>query len=152
MKLLKNPWVSATVTAAGSLVYGSIFILTSAHLEFERILAHGETLGSNFWNGWSAFLRQGNLKWIGYIYLAAAACTVLVALLRKRRYDEYQADILTRSFAAAGAILLLLFPAALLLVLSDPNYAVEAVVLLVVGHWSLFLLTSLVYAIRWCRA
>ena len=151
MRRIKNPYVNAAVASSISLLYAVVFILTSGHLEFERILNRGQTLSSPFWNSWSALLQQGNLKYIGYIYIAISICMIGLSLLRKRCYDEYQASVLTTSFMAAGLILLVLFPAALLMVMSDPNYAVETLLFLIVAHWSVFLLVDLIYAARWCR-
>ena len=151
MKRIRNPYFNAAVISAISFLYGAVFILTSGHLEFERILDHGQTLSGAFWNGWSVFLRQGNLKYVGGGFIVAAICIVIVSFIRKKDYDEYQAGILTMSFMVTGLVLLLLFPIALLLVLSDPNYAVEAVLFLIVLHWSIFLLTSLIHAVKWCR-
>ncbi len=151
MRLIRNPYINAIVVSAISLMYAIIFILTSNHLEFERMLNHGQTLNSVFWNGWSAFLRQGNLKYVGYIYIAIIIFIIILSVLRKKSYDEYQVGILTTSFVATGFLLLLLFPVALLLVLSDPNYAIEAVLLLIVAHWSVFLIADLVYVVKWIK-
>lgn len=151
MRLIRNPYINAIVVSAISLIYAIIFILTSNHLEFERMLNHGQTLNSVFWNGWSAFLRQGNLKYVGYIYIAIIIFIIILSVLRKKSYDEYQVGILTTSFVATGFLLLLLFPVALLLVLSDPNYAIEAVLLLIVAHWSVFLIADLVYVVKWIK-
>ena len=151
MKIIRNPYLNAAVTSVISLAYAAVFILTSGHLEFERILNHGHTLNSAFWNNWSMFLLHGNLGYIGYVYIAAAISVVMLSIIRKKNYDEYQAGILTTSFVAMGVILLLLFPAALLLVLSDPNYAVETLMFIIVAHWSVFLIANSIYAIKWCR-
>ena len=110
MKIIRNPYLNAAVTSVISLAYAAVFILTSGHLEFERILNHGHTLNSAFWNNWSMFLLHGNLKYIGYVYIAAAISVVMLSIIRKKNYDEYQAGILTTSFVAMGVILLLLFP------------------------------------------
>ena len=151
MRILKSPYGNAAVTSMISLVYAAIFILTSGHPEFERILTHGTTLNSSFWNVWSIFLRQGNLKYIGYLYLAVAACMIVLSLIRRRAYDEYQVNIFIKSLIAAGMLLLVLFPVVLLLILSDPNYAVETVSLLIVVHWSIFLAVNLLYTVKWSR-
>ena len=81
---------------------------------------------------------------------AAAIRILLLSFVRKKSYDEYQAGIIATSFIVTGVALLLLFPAALLLIVSDPGYAVEAVLFLVVVHWSVFLLASLIYSVKWC--
>ena len=151
MRIMKNPYINAAVTSVISLAYVTVFILTSGHIEFERILNHSQALNSAFWNNWSIFLLHGNLKYIGYVYIAAAISILILSIIRKKNYDEYQVGILTTSFAAMGVILLLLFPATLLLVLSDPNYAVEMLMFLIVVHWSVFLIANLIYAIKWCR-
>lgn len=151
MKIMRNPYVNSVVVSAISLIYAAIFILTNGHLEFERMLNHGQTLNSSFWNGWAAFLRQGNLMYIGYVYIAITVFIVILSVLRKRGYDEYQAGILTTGFVSAGLVLLLLFPVALILVLSDPNYAIETILFLIVAHWSAFLIADLAYAVRWIK-
>lgn len=151
MKVLKSPYINSAIVSIISFVYASIFILTNNHLEFQRILNHGLTLKSSVWNGWSEFLRQGNLKYIGYIYIAAVICIIILSIVRKGNYDEYQVSILTTSFAITGFALLLLFPVALVLVLSDANYAIETITFLIVAHWSIFLIADLTCTVRWFR-
>lgn len=151
MRMLKNPYINAAFTLAISLLYAAIFILTSGNPEFEGILNHSNTLSSTFWNNWSLFLRQGDLQYIGYIYIMLAVCITILSLLRKKDYDEYQAGILTTSFLSTGLILFFLFPIALLLLLSDPNYAVETILFLIVAHWSVFLMTNLIYVVKWWK-
>lgn len=151
MKFLRNPYIHASLISIISIFYAAVFIITSGHTEFYRILNHGQTLNSAFWNGWSSFLHQGCLKYVGYAYLTIVVCILLFSFLRKKSYDEYQVHILTKSFITTGVPLLLLFPVALLLVVSDPNYAVETLLFLVVIHWSVFLLVNLIYSVRWCR-
>ncbi len=151
MKLLKNPYINAAVIAIISLFYAAIFILTSGHIELERILSHSQTLNSAFWNNWSAFLQQGNLKYVGYTYIIIAISIIILSFIRRKSYDEYQVGILTTGFIATGIMLLFLFPIALLLVLSDQNYAIETLMFFVVAHWSVFLLVNLIYSIKWCE-
>lgn len=151
MKLMKNPYINAVVIAIISIFYAAVFIITSGHIEFHSILNHSQTLNSTFWNGWSAFLQQGNLKYVGYAYIVVAVCILVLSFVRKKNYDEYQVGILTTSIVATGIVLLLLFPITLLLVMSDPNYAVETLLFLVVAHWSVFLLVNLIYSAKWCK-
>lgn len=152
MKLMRHPYVNAAITASISLFYGAVFLVTSGHLEFERMLRHAQTVNHAFWNGWSAFVGQGCLKYVGCAYILAALCVVLLSVVRKRDYDEYQAGLLSMSFMVTGIVLLFLFPVALLLILSDRNYAMEVSLFLVVAHWSVFLAVNLVCAVKWCRA
>lgn len=149
MKLLRNPYINGAVIFAISLLYGAVLILTSGHVEFQRILDHGATLNSTFWNSWSEFLRAGNLKYIGYIYIVAALCVVVLSFARKKDYDEYQAGIFGKSLIITGIALLMLFPAAFLALLSDAGYSVEIITFLVVVHWSFFLTADLIYTAKW---
>ena len=150
MKLMKHPYVNAAITASISLLYGVIFFVTSGHLELERMLQHAPTLNHGFWNGWSAFIGRGCLKYIGCAYILAALCVVVLSFIRRADYDEYQAGILSVSFIITGILMVLLFPAALVLTLSDPNYAIETTLFLVVAHWSIFLAVNLAYTAKWC--
>ena len=154
MTLLKKPHIHAVAITLLSIFYATIFIITSGHIEFQNILNHGQTLNSAFWNSWARFLQQGNLKYMGYIYSAVAICILVLSFVRKKNYDEYQAGILATSFIITCIVLLLLFPIVLISVMSDPNYAVEAVetlLFLVVSHWSVFLLLNLFYFVKWCK-
>ena len=152
MKIMRNPKVNAAIILIITAFYSPVFILTSGHIEFERMLNHAGTLNNAFWNAWSTFLMQGNLKYIGYAYLVLAVAVVILSLIRKQNYDEYQIGILEKGFIVSGIVMVCLFPAALLLVLSDPYYAIEALTLLVVMHWSTVLIADLAYVIKWGKA
>ena len=151
MKILRKPQINAAVISFISVFYAFIFILITGHLEFKRILEHADTLNSPFWNKWSAFLKQGNIKYIGYVYIALTLAIVILSFIRKRDYDEYQTGILEKGIMVMGAALVLLFPMSFLLVLSDPRYSVETLVFLVVVHWSIVLIADLIYVIRWSK-
>lgn len=148
MRIFRKPQMNAVIVSAVSAFYAFVFILISGHLEFDRILNHGKTLNSAFWNGWSAFIKQGNLKYIGYAYLVLALAVVIVSLIQKRDYDEYQISILEKGIIAMGAAMVLLLPIVLVLVLSDPSYCVETLLFLVVAHWSTVLVVDLIYVIK----
>lgn len=152
MKILRKPQTNAVIISVISIFYALVFILTSRHLEFERILNHADTLNSAFWNEWSAFLKQGNMKYIGYAYIAIALAIVILSFIRKRDYDEYQTGILGKGVMVMGMTMVCLFPIALLLVLSDPLYSVETLMFLVVAHWSIALIADLIYVIQWVKS
>ena len=82
MKIMRNPKVNAAIILIITAFYSLVFILTSGHIEFERMLNHANTLNNAFWNAWSAFLMQGNLKYIGYAYLVLAVAIVILSLIR----------------------------------------------------------------------
>ena len=96
MKILRKPQINAVIVSFVSMFYAFVFILISGHLEFERILNHADTLNSAFWNGWSAFIKQGNIKYIGYAYIILALAVVIISFIKKRDYDEYQISILEK--------------------------------------------------------
>lgn len=151
MKLLRKPLINAAITSIVSIFYAFIFILTPGHMEFERILNHLDTLNSPFWNAWSAFLKQGNMKYVGYTYIVLAVIIVILSVIRKQDYDEYQIGILEKVFIAMGATMMIVFPIALILVLSDPLYSIETLMFLVVIHWSVVLIADLIYVIKWSK-
>lgn len=151
MRFLRTSVTNALMIAIMSVFYAAVFIVTSNHLEFNRLLDHGITLQSDVWNAWSVFLKQGYLKYIGYLYILIAMTIVIFSITRKRDYDEYQSDILEKGLVISGFLMFLLFPIALLLILSDPNYSVECLLFLVVVHWFIVLFADFVYVIKWGR-
>lgn len=152
MKMIRSPKFNVAIILIITAFYSLVFISTSGHVEFERMLNHSSTLNSAFWNTWSAFLVQGNMKYIGYAYIILAVVIVALSFARKQNYDEYQTSMLEKGFIAAGIAMVCLFPLALLLILSEPNYSIETIILLVVVHWSVALLADLVYVIKWSKA
>lgn len=152
MKMIRSPKINAAVILIITAFYSLVFILTSEHVEFEHILSHSSTINSAFWNKWSAFLVQGNMKYIGYVYIILTVVIIVLSFARKQNFDEYQTGILERGLITAGIAIACLFPLALLLILSDPSYSVETMILLVVVHWSVVLIADLVYILKWSRA
>ena len=151
MKILRKPQINAAVIAVISALYAVMFSLVSGHVEFDRILDHANTLNSAFWNAWTVFLKQGNLKYIGYSYLVVTIVIVIAAFAKRRNYDEYQTSILGKGIIVMGIALVALFPIALLLVLSDPQYAIETVMFLVVVHWAIVLIADSVLVLQWVK-
>ena len=151
MKILRKPQLNAAVIAVISAFYAAMFSLISGHVEFDRILDHANTLNHAFWNAWTVFLKQGNLKYIGYAYLVVTIVIVIASFAKGRNYDEYQTSILGKGIMVMGIALAALFPIALLLVLSDPQYAIETVMLLVVVHWSIVLIADSVLVLQWVK-
>ena len=152
MKIMRNPKVNAAIILIITTFYSLVFILSSGHIEFERMLNHASTLNNTFWNAWSAFLMQGNLKYIGYAYLVLAVAIVILSFIRKQNYDEYQISFLEKGLITSGIVMVCLSLMALVLVLSDPNYAIESLIFLVIVHWSTVLITDLAYVIKWGKA
>jgi hypothetical protein len=133
-----------------SVIYSFIFIFTAGHMEFVMILSHGETLNSAFWNGWSDFLRTGNMRFIGYLIIGLTiTIIVLILIKRRKKYDEYQVSILSKSLLVAGTLSILMIPFMMILLLSDSNYAVETIFLFASLQWVSVLVSYLIYVIKY---
>ncbi|WP_407272439.1 hypothetical protein [Radiobacillus sp. PE A8.2] len=149
MSLLKQPIININFIGFMSAIYSFIFIFTSGHMEFISILSHGETLNSAFWNGWSNFLRTGNMRFIGYLIIGLTIAIIIFILIKRRKkYDEYQVSILSKSLLVAGTLSILMIPFMMILVLSDSNYAVEIIFLFASVQWVSVLVSYLVYVIK----
>lgn len=130
-------------------IYSFIFIFTSEHVEFLGLLSNNETLNSAFWNGWSNFIKTGKMKFIGYLIISLTiAILILVILKRTKKYDEYQISMLSKSLIVAGILSILLLPMIMILLLSDPNYSVETILLLSTVQWVSVLVSYLTYVIK----
>jgi hypothetical protein len=132
-----------------SAIYSFIFIFTSNHIEFLGLLSNNETLNSSFWNGWSYFIKAGNMKFIGYLIISLTI-VILIVIIFKRviKYDEYQVSILSKSLIVAGLLSILLLPIIMILLLSDPNYSVETILLFTTIQWISVLVSYLIYVIK----
>lgn len=148
MKILKNPKINALFISVISAFCALLFIFTSNHVEFIRLFSHSKTLNSDFWNSWSTFIQNGNMKYIGYVIIALTIAIIFLTVFRKQKYDEYQVNILAKGFITAGIITVLMLPIALLLVLSDRNYAIETMFLLLTIQWIGVLVVDLIYTAK----
>jgi hypothetical protein len=149
MNFLKNPVVNAIFIGLISAIYSFIFIFTSNHIEFLRLLSEGKTLQSDFWNGWSDFIRAGNMRYIGYAIIILTLIILLLMLFKRtQKYDEYQLSMLTKSLIIAGVLSILMIPIIMLLILSDPSYTIETIFLFAVVQWLGVLVAEIVYVIR----
>lgn len=151
MKVLKHPKVNALFITIISALYAFIFIFTSKHMEFDRIISHSNTLDSGFWNSWSYFAKNGNMKYIGYIIVILTATIILLTVFKRQKYDEYQVNIFAKGLIAAGVITVLMMPIALLLVLSDKNYVIEIMFLLLTVQWLGVLIVDLIYTVKYFK-
>ena len=84
MKRIRSPKINAAIILIITTFYSLVFISTSGHIEFERMLKHSSTLNSAFWNTWSDFLAQGNMKYIGYTYIILAAAIAVLSFAQKQ--------------------------------------------------------------------
>lgn len=151
MKTLKNPKINALLISVVSTFYAFLFIFTSNHVEFTRMLSHSKTLNSAFWNGWSAFVQNGNMKYIGFVIIALTVAIIFLSVFRQQKYDEYQVNILAKGFITAGIITILMLPVALLFVLSDRNYTIETMFLLLTTQWIGVLVVDVIYTAKYFK-
>lgn len=150
MKLLKLPIVNAMFIVLMSAVYSFLFIFTSNHIEFLGLISNDNTLESKFWNGWSEFIRAGNMKYVGYAIIILAFITIIFMLLKQtKRYDEYQIAILLKNLIVAGILSILMMPIIMILLLSDASYAIETIFLFAVVQWLCVLIIDLIYVIKY---
>lgn len=150
MKLLKHSIMNAVFIGFMSVIYSFLFIFTSNHIEFLRLLSKSKTLQSGFLNGWSAFIGAGNMKYIGYIIIGLTLTILLLMFFKRvKNYDEYQISILSRSLIVAGILSIIVLPIIMVMLLSDPNYTVETIFLCVVVQWFSVLISDLIYVIKY---
>ena len=149
MTLFKNPFTNIIFIIFMSVVYSFIFIFTSDHIEFLGLLSHTQTLNSPFWNEWSDFIKAGNMKFIGYFIIGLTVIILLcMTIKRTTNYDEYQLSILNRCIIAAGFISIVMVPVVMVMLLSDPNYAIETIFLFASVQWVSVIVLYLIYVIR----
>lgn len=148
MKIVKNSITSLIFVTAISLFYSAIFFVTSSHMEFESILYPGE-LESSILCEWNNFLKLGNQKYIGVMFLILTTVIVIKILVaKKKRYDEYQYSMLKNALCIAGIISIVLMPLILFNFLSIPNGLLESVLLLATVQWLVVLIYELIYVFK----
>lgn len=149
MKSLEHPFLHAVFLGLMSFVYAFLFIFTSTHLEFTRQINHDHTLNNNFWNNWSNFILNGNMKYIGYLIIILTLIIFILIITKKiRKYDEYQTNILSRSLIIAGLLSVIMIPFMMIMILSDINYSIETVFLFATIQWLGVLIAYLYFVIK----
>ncbi|WP_226086542.1 hypothetical protein [Mesobacillus sp. S13] len=149
MSILRHPVINILFISFMSAIYSFIFIFTAGHMEFVSILSHGRTLNSDFWNGWSDFLKAGNMKFIGYLIIGLTVVIVVFILVKRmKEYDEYQVSILAKSLFLAGVLSILMVPFLMIMLLSAPNYSTETILLFATIQWLGVLVSYLFFVVR----
>ncbi|MCM3576342.1 hypothetical protein M3172_24555 [Mesobacillus subterraneus] len=149
MSILRHPVINILFISFMSAIYSFIFIFTAGHMEFISILSHSRTLDSGFWNGWSEFLKTGNMKFIGYLIIGLSAVIIVFILVKRtKEYDEYQVSILAKSLFLAGFLSIMMIPFLLIMLLSDPNYSTETIFLFATIQWLGVLVSYLYFVVR----
>lgn len=153
MKFLRYPFINGAFVSLFTSFYAFILIFTSNHIEFQYILYYTKAKAANHNNlsTWGEFLYNGHQKYIGMAMIALTVLIIVLLILRKKPYDEYHVEILSKSFLIAGFITICLVAIFFLLILSEPIAIVEKITLFVILHWMSMLLADLIFIIT-CRA
>ncbi|HZK27225.1 MAG TPA: hypothetical protein VFD00_06780 [Thermoclostridium sp.] len=102
--MTKRPVVSALFISILSAFYAFLFIFISGHMEFRRMVHPEGTLKIPFINAFTGFIMGNNMKYIGYAIIVIAAIILVITLLRRKEYDEYQQSIQTKCALAVGIL------------------------------------------------
>lgn len=149
MNLVKHSSFNLMFLVVMSFLYSFLFIFTSNHLEFTRLLSKNSTLSSSFWNSWSDFIRTGNMKYVGYFIIVFTIIILILAFIKRAEvFDEYQVSILSRSVLIAGILSIGLVPIVMIIILSDPNYTIAVMFLFATIQWLGVLVTYFFYTLK----
>jgi hypothetical protein len=77
------------------------------------------------------------------------AIMVFMFIKPKKKYDEYQISIISRSLIIAGILSVLMIPVIMILLLSDPSYVIETIFLFAAVQWLGVLLSDMIYVIKY---
>ncbi len=149
--MTKRPVINALFISILSAFYAFLFIFISGHMEFRRMVHLKGTLKIPFINAFTGFIMGNNMKYIGYAIIVIAAVILVITLLRRKEYDEYQQSIQTQCALAVGILTIVMVPLLLLFILSDPNYSIEFIFLFIIIHWFCVLITDLIYVVKYSR-
>jgi len=150
MNLVKHSSFNLTFLVVMSFLYSFLFISTSNHLEFTRLLPKTTTLNSPFWNSWSNFIRAGNMKFVGYFIILLTIIILILAFNKRAEvFDEFQVSILSRSVLIAGIISIGLVPIVMIMILSDTNYTIATMFLFATIQWLGVLGTYFFYTLKY---
>ncbi len=148
---MNKPKINSIFVLSVSFLYSSIFIFTSNHIEFKRLLKHSKTLNSSFWNSYTNFIANGNMKYVAYASLLIAVLIFILTFFRSKKYNKEQVKILNKGLVISGLISILLFPFLLILILSDPNYTIEVSFFFLTLQWFGLLFLNLIYLFKSCK-
>lgn len=77
------------------------------------------------------------MKYVGYAIIGLTLIILIIMTVKRtKEYDEYQRSILSKSLIIAGVLSILMVPVIMILLLSDPSYAIETIFLFGVVHGS----------------
>ena|GEM_PF-552281 len=154
-RIIKSPAINAVCLGLLTAFYSLVFIGTSGHSEFVNALYYSRisaledylVVDRYFWLNWSQFLAEGHQKYIAFILIAVSAAVIVMLLLRRRPFDEYDVDRLAVCLIAALVITIIAIAMLYLSFLFASYAIVENFTLFIVVHWVAVVLSDLVFVI-----
>lgn len=152
MTWLTNKRTNSLFIAGLSLIYGTLFLLISGHMEFLSILPKRNSANMGLWNAWLNVLYDGGLTYVGYgIFFLAFLIVLMTFSSRAKKFDEYQGSILTKVIFMAGLVVALFSPLVIVNILSEPHFAVPFILFGLTVLWSFIVVTYLFFLVRFGR-
>lgn len=148
MTILRKPIINALFITLFSCIYCMLFTIPANHIELYRILNKPETLNSHFWNYCTNFIVEGNTRYISIIFSALTVSIIILSVIKRKKFDEYQFKGLIHSLMYCGLLSIFLLPISLLLIISDRNYAIETIYVIVTIDWLTILIVDLFHLIK----
>lgn len=151
-RLLKHPATNAICLSIFSGFYATLFIVFSrVDTALSQMLYYRDPDGpASFMTRWSGFLASGNLSYLAYGFLGLTAVVIIMLIIRRRPYDEYQMTILRNCLAVALALTLVAIALFYWFIMINPFGIVEKFTLFVAINWATVLLADIVYILL-CR-
>lgn len=152
-RILRHPATNGVCISLFSAFYALIFIITSKHIEFTRLIYYSRKNHNtdSFWESWGDFLAAGYHAYIAYALIAVTVLVVILLSLRRRAYDEYHTSLLIQCLIVALMLTLIAIAVFFLMILSDANGIVEKFTLFITIHWATVVLADSAYVLlcRW---
>lgn len=148
MTIFRKPIISTLFITFFSCIYCLLFAIPANHMELYRVLNKRETLNSPFWNYCTNFIKEGNTRYISMLFGILTVSIIMLSVIKRKKFDEYEFKGLTHSLMYCGLLSILLLPITLLLIISDRNYAIETIYVIVTIDWLTILLVDLFHLIK----
>lgn len=130
MKLLKYPVINSLYFAVTTAIYAATFIIATKYCT-----------DLPFHSG-DAF------RYIGLAMIAATMLVTTVSMLRRKKYDEYQVNILGKILIINGLISTLLFPCSILFLTFVAGFYTEALFTTMLLQWLVILFQEIIYLVK----
>lgn len=146
-RLLKHPATNAICLSIFSCFYAALFFIFSrTDGAFQDVLYYGDLEAATpFMAGWSNFLAAGKLNYVAGGLLALTAAVVIMLIVRRRPYDEYQMSILRNCLAVALTLTLIAIAIFYMIVMAYPAGIIEKFTLFITIHWVAVVVADIAY-------